>query len=88
MKHLFFLFLFAINNLLFAHSGNTDSKGGHYNHETGEYHYHNSSSGVLPFFICIFLIIFILPYLLKSKSSSPIKKNTHITNKQKIMWNL
>ena len=24
-----------------AHSGGTDSKGGHYNHYTGEYHYHH-----------------------------------------------
>jgi hypothetical protein len=22
-----------------GHSGNTDSKGGHYNHKTGKYHY-------------------------------------------------
>lgn len=25
----------------FAHSGRTDSSGGHYNRKTGEYHYHN-----------------------------------------------
>lgn len=25
----------------FAHPGRTDSKGGHWNHDTGEYHYHN-----------------------------------------------
>ena len=24
----------------FAHSGGTDSRGGHYNRKTGEYHYH------------------------------------------------
>ena len=24
-----------------AHSGRTDSSGGHYNHSTGEYHYHH-----------------------------------------------
>lgn len=28
----------------FAHSGGTDSKGGHYNHDTGEYHYHHGYS--------------------------------------------
>ncbi|MEN6384033.1 MAG: YHYH domain-containing protein [Phycisphaerales bacterium] len=33
------LFSFA-----FAHPGRTDSKGGHYNRKTGEYHYHNSDS--------------------------------------------
>lgn len=26
---------------VFAHSGGTDSKGGHYDHSTGEYHYHH-----------------------------------------------
>ena len=39
----------------FAHSGGTDSKGGHYNHDTGEYHYHHGYSahqhtnGVCPY---------------------------------------
>lgn len=28
----------------FAHSGNTDSRGGHYNRSTGEYHYHHGHS--------------------------------------------
>ena len=27
-----------------AHSGRTDSSGGHYNHSTGDYHYHHGSS--------------------------------------------
>jgi len=27
---------------IFAHSGRTDSRGGHYNRKTGEYHYHGS----------------------------------------------
>lgn len=27
-----------------AHSGRTDSSGGHYNHSTGEYHYHHGES--------------------------------------------
>lgn len=26
---------------VFAHSGNTDSNGGHYNRTTGKYHYHH-----------------------------------------------
>ena len=39
----------------FAHSGGTDSNGGHYNHDTGEYHYHHGYSahkqtnGVCPY---------------------------------------
>lgn len=37
---LFFLFPFAVT----AHSGKTDSSGGHYNHATGEYHYHHGYS--------------------------------------------
>lgn len=32
--------LFTVN-VAFAHSGRTDSKGGHYNHSTREYHYHH-----------------------------------------------
>ena len=38
-----------------AHSGGTDSKGGHYNRSTGEYHYHHGYSahqhpnGVCPY---------------------------------------
>ena len=34
-----FLCLFVAT--IFAHPGNTDSKGGHYNRSTGEYHYHH-----------------------------------------------
>lgn len=35
------LFSEKIENL-YAHSGGTDAKGGHYNRKTGGYHYHNS----------------------------------------------
>ncbi len=50
MKHfrLSFLvccFLFC-TALLYAHSGGTDSKGGHYNRRTGSYHYHGSGSRI------------------------------------------
>lgn len=31
-------------SLVFAHPGKTDSKGGHYNRSTGEYHYHHGYS--------------------------------------------
>ena len=40
---------------VFAHSGKTDSKGGHYDHSTGEYHYHHGypehqhKNGVCPY---------------------------------------
>lgn len=33
-------FIFFINTV-YAHSGGTDGKGGHYNSSTGEYHYHH-----------------------------------------------
>ncbi len=36
------IFSFAL--LCFAHSGRTDANGGHFDHSTGEYHYHNSNS--------------------------------------------
>ncbi len=32
------------SSIAFAHSGRTDSNGGHYNRKTGEYHYHNGGS--------------------------------------------
>ena len=38
-----------------AHSGGTDSKGGHWNHSTGEYHYHHGKpahqhpNGICPY---------------------------------------
>ena len=39
----FLLFAFVIDiNFTNAHSGRTDSKGGHTDHSTGKYHYHNS----------------------------------------------
>lgn len=43
--HKFFLVFLSLILLLpvpvFAHSGRTDGAGGHYNHSTGEYHYHH-----------------------------------------------
>ena len=35
----------------YAHSGRTDSSGGHYNRKTGEYHYHGGSSAPRPTYI-------------------------------------
>lgn len=35
------LILFALVSTVYAHSGGTDSNGGHTNHSTGEYHYHH-----------------------------------------------
>lgn len=44
MKKKFLIFLSILVLLLmpvYAHSGRTDENGGHYNHSTGEYHYHH-----------------------------------------------
>ena len=45
-KRLIFLFLtiwlvFLLPINAYAHPGKTDGSGGHYNHSTGEYHYHH-----------------------------------------------
>ena len=37
-----FLLIIFINNV-YAHSGRTDSYGGHYDYSTGTYHYHDGS---------------------------------------------
>ena len=37
----FLICMIALSLTLSAHSGGTDSKGGHRNHRTGEYHYHH-----------------------------------------------
>lgn len=40
-KSIFILLMLMLTVIsLSAHSGRTDSNGGHYNHKTGEYHYH------------------------------------------------
>lgn len=61
MKHQIALFLLLILFLIvpsadgFAHGGGTDSKGGHYDRSTGQYHYHHGYSahqhpnGVCPY---------------------------------------
>ncbi len=59
-KAIYFVFLLSFIFLLFfvfssAHSGRTDGSGGHYNHSTGEYHYHHGKpahdhpNGVCPY---------------------------------------
>ena len=36
--------ILSLQMSVFAHSGRTDSRGGHYNRSTGEYHYHHGYS--------------------------------------------
>lgn len=38
---LLFLYFISISFIIYAHSGRTDSYGGHYNRSEGTYHYHN-----------------------------------------------
>ena len=65
----------------YAHSGRTDANVGHYNHATGEYHYHNGSSSngsssssskidlswreIITIVLCVGFIIFILVSLFR-----------------------
>ena len=50
-----FFLVFVISAVVFAHPGRTDKNGGHYNRETGEYHYHHGypahqhTGGVCPY---------------------------------------
>ena len=52
---LFFLICALASSTGYAHSGGTDAKGGHYDHSTGQYHYHHGYSahqhpnGVCPY---------------------------------------
>ena len=38
---IFLIFVSVLTIVSSAHSGGTDSNGGHYNSQTGEYHYHH-----------------------------------------------
>ena len=41
---LLILLISSLTSVVFAHSGKTDGKGGHYDYSTGEYHYHHGYS--------------------------------------------
>lgn len=49
------LLAICITSVAFAHSGRTDGSGGHWNHSTGEYHYHHGKpehdhiNGICPY---------------------------------------
>lgn len=52
---LFFIALICLPSVGLAHPGKTDENGGHYDYETGEYHYHHGypahqhENGVCPY---------------------------------------
>jgi hypothetical protein len=60
-----FIIVFVMTTALtlYAHSGRTDSSGGHYNRSTGEYHYHHGMgphqhpNGVCPYRLGIRILI-------------------------------
>lgn len=41
-----FILLIIITSNSYAHPGRTDANGGHYDHSTGEYHYHNNGKSL------------------------------------------
>jgi hypothetical protein len=49
--------------MIFAHSGRTDSKGGHYDTKTGEYHFHHHSNNNFGFILLLILGICSLFFL-------------------------
>ena len=56
-----FALLFMNLFLLFGHGGGLDSDGGHYNHSTGDYHYHHGLKSLgAGFYLLIGLIVFIV----------------------------
>jgi len=40
-KTILLILVFVFSSITFAHRGRTDSKGGHIDHKTNTYHYHN-----------------------------------------------
>lgn len=38
------ILMFLLSFVCYAHPGRTDADGGHYDHSTGQYHYHNGES--------------------------------------------
>lgn len=64
---LLFVLFISIVSISFAHSGRTDSSGGHYNRSTGEYHYHHGYSS----------------HQHNADGSCPYEKNTNVETEQR-----
>lgn len=43
-----FVFILATSSALYAHSGRTDSNGGHHDNSDGSYHYHSAGNFSAP----------------------------------------
>lgn len=81
MKYKIILLILLINKFtFFAHSGNTDSKGGHYNTKTGEYHYHNHDNNNFVLFIILFIglaCFYFLYVISQNPTKTKILSNTN-----------
>lgn len=90
MSNKIFSFFLILNNILiFAHSGRTDSKGGHYDTKTGEYHFHHHNSSYGGFLIVLFIgicaVIFLFLISRSTKTDSPQKafQNYELSKQEK-----
>ena len=72
--YLILLMLFSLSIFLNAHSGRTDSSGGHYNNKSGGYHSHSGFDGLLKTLIAIGIlaVVIIIPILIERKSKKMI----------------
>ncbi len=60
---------------VYAHSGRTDSRGGHTNHSTGRYHYHNSGSSTTSIETTNISDLYTTPYIWVDLYDKPIVIN-------------
>jgi len=70
--------------MIFAHSGRTDSKGGHYDTKTGEYHFHHHSNNNFSFILLLIVGIgsLLFLYLISRNSNEKISKKQYSYQKQ------
>ena len=68
--------------MLFAHSGRTDSKGGHYDTKTGEYHFHHHSNNNFLLIIFLFLafssLVFLYLISRNTKENNIKQRNSYV----------
>ena len=71
--------------MIFAHSGRTDSKGGHYDTKTGEYHFHHHSNNNFGFILLLILglgSLFFLYLISRNSNEKTSKKQYSYQNHQ------
>jgi|GEM_PF-3499195 len=82
-NRLFILFLLLFFTIVGGHSGRTDSKGGHYDTKTGEYHFHHHSNGNFILIGCGILLVLILSVYIFSKKIPSQTKTFYISDLQR-----